>query len=70
MIALGGYTRLSKSGLSMVKWQPLSNNLPSSEEDWEKEFQEYKQYPEYRVSNADIDLNGFKRIYYVEWLHR
>ena len=70
MILLGGYTRLSKSGLSMVKWKPLGEQLPASEEQWQEEFEHYKKYPEYSVSNPDMDLEGFKRIFFVEWFHR
>lgn len=70
IIAIGGYTRLSKSGLSMVKWKPHGGWLPRTQEAWEQEFEEYKQYPEYKVTNKDMNLDGFKRIYFVEWFHR
>ena len=72
MVILGGYTRLSRSGLSMVKWHPHKVSLPGSKEEWEKEFEEYKQYPEYYLVNKErgMDLEGFKRIYFVEWAHR
>jgi heme a synthase len=70
IVVIGGYTRLSKSGLSMVKWKPHGGWLPRGEEAWNKEFEEYKEYPEYQVMNKDMDLDGFKRIYFVEWFHR
>lgn len=47
MIVLGGYTRLSNSGLSMVRWKPIDPKLPSNDEEWEKEFEHYKEFPEY-----------------------
>lgn len=71
MIAIGGYTRLSGSGLSMTDWRIEGRSLPSSQEAWEKEFEEYKQYPEYqRLHNGTMELEDFKRIYFVEWFHR
>ncbi|CAI2370050.1 unnamed protein product [Moneuplotes crassus] len=70
IITIGGYTRLSKSGLSMVKWKPHGGWLPSTQEQWEQEFEEYKEYPEYKVTNKDIDVEYFKKIYFVEWFHR
>ena len=47
MIILGGYTRLSKSGLSMTKWKPLDIKYPRTQEQWEKEFEHYKEFPEF-----------------------
>ena len=56
----------------MVKWHPHKVGLPRNQEEWEKEFEEYKEYPEYYLVNKDrgLDLDGFKRIYFVEWAHR
>ncbi|EAS07659.1 cytochrome C oxidase assembly protein COX15, putative (macronuclear) [Tetrahymena thermophila SB210] len=70
MIVLGGYTRLTQSGLSMTKWKPIDHKLPSTQEEWEKEFDNYKKYPEYQLVNKNMDLNGFKKIFFVEWAHR
>ena len=70
IVLLGGYTRLSKSGLSMTTWKLQGSRLPPDTEAWEKEFERYKQFPEYQVLNRDMDLEGFKRIYFVEWAHR
>ena len=72
IIILGGYTRLTKSGLSMTRWQPLTILPPRTFEAWEAEFEEYKKYPEYyRVNkHKNMDVHGFKQIYYVEWFHR
>jgi len=47
IILIGGYTRIKNAGLSMVYWKPLSLSYPSTTEQWEKEFEEYKKYPEY-----------------------
>jgi len=47
IILIGGYTRIKNAGLSMVYWKPLSLSYPSTIEQWEKEFEEYKKYPEY-----------------------
>ena len=62
IIILGGYTRLTRSGLSMVKWHPHKVGLPRGQEEWEKEFEEYKEYPEYYLINKHkgMDLEGFK----------
>ncbi|CAD7970316.1 unnamed protein product [Amoebophrya sp. A120] len=71
MILIGGYTRLSGSGLSMTKWKFQGTLLPSTEELWNAEFTEYKKTPEYQKLHAGtMDLPGFKRIYFVEWFHR
>jgi cytochrome c oxidase assembly protein subunit 15 len=51
MVLLGGYTRLSRSGLSMVKWHPHKVGLPRGQEEWAKEFEEYKKFPEYYLIN-------------------
>ena len=71
MIAIGGITRLTNSGLSMVDWEPISGIIPPiSEEDWDNEFDNYKRYPEYKEINMDINISGFKVIYFWEYLHR
>lgn len=48
-VALGGITRLTESGLSMVTWKLLGEKLPRSTEEWSEEFQRYQQYPEYKL---------------------
>lgn len=71
MILLGGATRLTQSGLSIVEWKPLVGTLPPlSEAGWQAEFDLYKQFPEYQKVNAGMDLAGFKSIYWFEYLHR
>lgn len=71
MIAIGGYTRLSGSGLSMTDWRIEGRSLPRTEEAWVREFEQYKLYPEYqRLHSGTMELHEFKRIYFVEWFHR
>jgi heme a synthase len=71
MIILGGVTRLTQSGLSMVKWQPIEGIIPPiTEAEWQAEFEHYKQYPEYKKKHINIDLAGFKSIFYFEYSHR
>ena len=71
MIVVGGVTRLTDSGLSMVDWQPIMGALPPmTHADWEDAFDAYKQYPEYQKVNRNMDLDGFKRIFYWEYGHR
>ena len=71
MIAIGGITRLTDSGLSMVDWQPVAGILPPiTNNDWEEEFNHYKQYPEYKEINLDMTLSEFKIIFFWEYLHR
>lgn len=60
MVALGGATRLTKSGLSMVEWKPHSFTKPSTPEEWAEEFAKYKQYPEYKRVNQGMSLEDFK----------
>lgn len=70
MILLGGATRLTGSGLSMVTWHPTGMLPPLSSSEWQQEFELYQQYPEYQVINRDMTLDGFKRIYWFEYSHR
>ena len=71
MILLGGVTRLTGSGLSMVEWKPLMGVIPPlSEAAWMETFDKYKQYPEYQKVNLGMDLAGFKQIFMYEYLHR
>ena len=71
MILLGGVTRLTNSGLSMVEWKPLVGVIPPlSEQSWIETFDKYKQFPEYQKINRGMDLEGFKYIFMYEYLHR
>ena len=72
LIVVGGYTRLTKSGLSRVRWEPHRILPPMTKFDWILEFEEYKKSPEWLLVNKDagMDMAGFKRIFYWEWGHR
>ena len=71
MVLVGGATRVTQSGLSITRWQPISGILPPlSEAAWQEEFANYKQIPQYTELNADMNLAGFKNIFYWEWAHR
>ena len=71
MVVLGGVTRLTGSGLSIVEWKPVTGLIPPlSQEAWEVEFDKYRASPEYRKINLGMDLDGFKSIYWFEYAHR
>jgi cytochrome c oxidase assembly protein subunit 15 len=71
MIVVGGITRLTDSGLSMVEWRPIMGVLPPTNTDeWQEAFDAYQQYPEYQKQNRHMDLDGFKSIFYWEYAHR
>ncbi|MEE9321558.1 MAG: COX15/CtaA family protein [Granulosicoccus sp.] len=71
MIVLGGITRLTGSGLSMVEWAPILGILPPvGEAQWGEVFLLYQQYPEYKLKNAGMSLSGFKSIFWFEYAHR
>ena len=71
MVVLGGVTRLTGSGLSMVRWEPLLGILPPlTDTDWQEVFGLYQQYPEFKLKNYDMDLEGFKPIFWFEYTHR
>ncbi|MCK5901928.1 MAG: COX15/CtaA family protein [Cocleimonas sp.] len=71
MVILGGITRLTNSGLSMVEWAPIMGILPPlSQAEWLENFLLYQQFPEYKVMNQTMDLAGFKSIYWFEYSHR
>ncbi|KAM0683643.1 Cytochrome c oxidase assembly protein cox15 [Mitosporidium daphniae] len=70
VVVVGGITRLTESGLSMVDWSLLHFKPPSSEEEWHSYFEKYKQSPEYILLNDGISLGEFKKIYYMEYSHR
>jgi cytochrome c oxidase assembly protein subunit 15 len=71
MVVLGGVTRLTGSGLSMVEWDPIFGIVPPlSEAQWETTFSLYRESPEYRKINIGMDLHGFKQIYWFEFAHR
>jgi cytochrome c oxidase assembly protein subunit 15 len=72
MILVGGATRLTDSGLSITEWQPLLGAIPPmSDRDWQEAFRDYQTMTaQFHVINPDMDLEGFKGIYWWEWGHR
>ncbi len=71
MVVLGGFTRLTGSGLSMAEWRPIMGTLPPlTAEEWQRVFEIYKQTPEFQQVNSDMDVEGFKGIFWLEYLHR
>lgn len=70
LILLGGATRLTGSGLSMVHWSPLNVLPPMSEQAWLEEFDAYRQSPEYQEINRGMALDEFKVIFWYEFGHR
>jgi cytochrome c oxidase assembly protein subunit 15 len=71
IVVVGGITRLTRSGLSIVEWQPLIGIVPPlSEAAWHELFAKYQLTPEYKLVNAGMDLDGFKRIFWWEYIHR
>jgi cytochrome c oxidase assembly protein subunit 15 len=71
IVLLGGYTRLTGAGLSIVEWAPVSGVIPPVNQDaWELEFNKYKMFPEYKILNSTLSIKEFKFIFMVEFLHR
>src|SRR5712675_16734 len=71
MVLVGGATRLTESGLSIVEWKPVTGALPPlSEAQWAQAFEGYKAIPQYRELNAGMGLAEFKTIFWWEWSHR
>jgi cytochrome c oxidase assembly protein subunit 15 len=71
MVLVGGATRLTESGLSIVEWKPVSGVLPPlSEQAWTDAFEAYKQIPQFQQMNADMTLSEFKTIFWWEFSHR
>ena len=71
MIAVGGATRLTDSGLSITEWRPVTGALPPlSAEAWQTEFDKYRQIPQYQLVNKGMSLEEFQFIYWWEWGHR
>ena len=71
MLVIGGATRLTHSGLSMVEWKPLIGWIPPLNEiQWNDVFGKYQQSPEFKHFNADMTLTGFKEIFMFEYVHR
>ncbi|MDH3612241.1 MAG: COX15/CtaA family protein [Gammaproteobacteria bacterium] len=71
MVVLGGVTRLTGSGLSMVEWRPIMGWLPPlSDVEWQRTFEMYQLSPEFQKINAHMDVHDFKGIFWLEYLHR
>ena len=71
MVLVGGATRLTESGLSIVEWKPVAGTLPPlNETQWTAAFEAYKTIPQYRELNAGMSLSEFKTIFWWEWSHR
>lgn len=71
MVVIGGLTRLTHSGLSMVEWQPLTGWFPPfSEAEWQRVFAAYQRFPEYQLKNQGMTLDEFKGIFWLEYFHR
>ncbi|HEY0111690.1 MAG TPA: COX15/CtaA family protein [Allosphingosinicella sp.] len=71
MVVVGGITRLTESGLSIVRWEPVSGAIPPmSDEAWEEAFALYRQSPQYQLVNSGMSLVEFKNIYFWEYVHR
>ena len=71
MVALGGATRLTGSGLSIMEWAPLSGILPPlSQAEWQRLYDLYRTIPQYQLQNAGFGMEGFQRIFWLEWGHR
>lgn len=71
MVVLGGVTRLTDSGLSMVNWRPIHGMIPPlTQQEWQQEFGHYKKSPEYQKINREMNVDSFKSIFWFEYSHR
>jgi cytochrome c oxidase assembly protein subunit 15 len=71
LVVFGGFVRLTRSGLSIVEWNPISGSMPPiGQQAWEQEFAKYQQTPEYIKVNSSMTLKEYKYIFYIEWIHR
>jgi len=71
MVALGGATRLTGSGLSIMEWAPVSGAVPPwTEAEWHRLYALYQRIPQYSLVNDGFGLDGFRRIFWLEWIHR
>jgi len=71
MVAVGGITRLTGSGLSIATWEPISGAIPPlTDANWQAEFDNYKQIPQFHIDNPGMTMDGFKAIFWPEWSHR
>lgn len=71
MLVIGGWTRLTGSGLSMVTWQPIIGIFPpTGESDWQTLFDQYRATPQFQKVNSTMDVHDFKSIFWLEYIHR
>jgi cytochrome c oxidase assembly protein subunit 15 len=71
LIVFGGFVRLTRSGLSITEWNPISGSVPPiGEGAWQEEFAKYQQTPEFKQINFNMTLDEYKYIFYIEWIHR
>jgi heme a synthase len=71
MVVVGGATRVTESGLSIVEWKPITGVVPPyTAAEWRSEFEKYQEIPQYRLMNHAMSLDEFKKIYWWEWAHR
>ncbi|MGG5811882.1 COX15/CtaA family protein [Falsiroseomonas sp. CW058] len=71
MVAIGGATRLTGSGLSIMEWAPLSGAIPPlTEAEWRRLYDLYRTIPQYALVNQGFGIEGFKEIFWLEWIHR
>jgi cytochrome c oxidase assembly protein subunit 15 len=71
LVVFGGFVRLTRSGLSITEWNPISGAIPPiGQKAWLDEFAKYQQTPEFRLLNTSMTLGQYKYIFYIEWIHR
>ena len=71
LVLFGGFVRLTRSGLSITEWNPISGTIPPmGDAAWQEEFAKYQQTPEFKQINSSMTLEEYKYIFYIEWFHR
>ncbi len=71
LIVFGGFVRLTRAGLSITEWNPVSGTIPPlSESAWQEEFAKYQQTPEFKQINFNMTLGEYQYIFWIEWIHR
>jgi cytochrome c oxidase assembly protein subunit 15 len=71
LVVFGGFVRLTRSGLSIVEWNPISGVIPPiGQQAWQEEFAKYQETPEYQKINTGMTLPEYQFIFYMEWIHR
>lgn len=71
MVVIGGITRLTGSGMSITEWKPIKGTIPPmNAQEWQQEFEHYKQIPQFKIREEGFDVDDFKSIYWWEYIHR